>query len=159
MHHSEPIQHTMDNTHLSRVAQACGLTTDQVEKCLSAHNAILTNGSLKDPQPVPDPEHVWWSVFATLVEQGLLTPGQDFRVDGNLLYLRWNRCYNSYLLLHRSIHGERGMGSKPLFDMMRTSVGFHGLVKSMKMQGTNSSAVAFMISKLPEMVNRSLDHA
>jgi hypothetical protein len=147
-----------DQNHIAQVSKVSGLSLGMVYKCLSAHYSLLANSDPEDMNPLPSYTEQWWSIFGQLVTLGTLTSGQDYRVDGNTLYLRWSRCHTSYLLHHRATLGERGVGSKPLLDMLRLTPGFSGMVKSMKMEGSNTSAVAFMISRLPGAVNNALCH-
>ncbi len=98
----------MNNMITDRIAEAAGLTPQQVHDCLKAM-AMLT---ADEAQPVPD--HVdeldrFWLCFADAVSAGRLVNNEDFRMDGVRLSVIWHKAYMAYQIHYRARYGREGM--------------------------------------------------
>lgn len=151
--------------HFERVAEASGLTLEQVVRCLKAHAELLLDTSpqrgaklkkyvpSKSEPSLADIIARWWTLFHYAHQQGELKVGIDFRIDGGRLHLRWNRCHDLYLANHMRLHGARGVERRAMLDLLRAGDAYIRVVRSMKMDGTNSSAIAFDLPLLPAFVS------
>ena len=150
--------------HVERIAETTGLSLDQVVRCLRAHAELLleaapNRGAKRKPfdpskavQSPADLRNRWWVLFYYAFNQGDLSRGKDFRIDGSRLHLRWNKCHDVYWANHLRMYGARGIERRAMLDLLRAGDAYIRVVRSMKMDGTNTSAIAFDLTLLPSFV-------
>lgn len=140
------------NPIIAQLADHSGLTAGQVRACLAALVALVA-----EHEPIADATEEnelerWWICFAHAVKNELVVEDEHYRMDSDHLYLRWRKCHEAYLQVHRPFYGRQGHGAAILLRRLTADKAYAGTNPSLWIGKNRSSAIVFRVADLPEFV-------
>jgi hypothetical protein len=98
----------------------------------------------------------WWACIAAAVKVEDLVPGEDFKIDGDFLYIRFGDCHEQYSFFHQKLYRSPGHVVATMRTKLEKSTAFLELVKSTKFGTVNTSAYKFSLSTIGEEFMQSV---
>lgn len=92
----------------------------------------------------------WWACIQAAIKAEDLVPGEDFKIDGNELYIRFSDCHEQYSIYHQKLYRAPGHVTSTMRTKLEKSPAFDRLVKGTKFNGVNTSAYLFRLVDVGE---------
>lgn len=92
----------------------------------------------------------WWACIQAAIKAEDLVPGEDFKIDGNELYIRFSDCHEQYSIYHQKLYRAPGHVTSTMRTKLEKSPAFDKLVKGTKFNGVNTSAYLFRLAEVGE---------
>jgi hypothetical protein len=90
----------------------------------------------------------WWAAIAAAIKQEDLMPGEDYKIDGDHLYIRFGDCFEQYSIYIQKMTRSPGMVAATMRTKLEKSTAFIELVKGTKFNGINTSAYKFSLTAI-----------
>lgn len=98
----------------------------------------------------------WWAAIAAAIKQEDLMPGEDYKIDGDHLYIRFGDCFEQYSIYIQKMTRSPGLVAATMRTKLEKSTAFIELVKSTKFSGINTSAYKFSLSAIGKEFTESV---
>ena len=98
----------------------------------------------------------WWSCIQAAIKSEDLFPGEDFKIDGDNFYIRFNDCHEAYLQYYQKLFRSAGHVAATMRTKLEKSPAFKQIVKQTKFAGVNTSAYLFSFDALGEEFKSSV---
>lgn len=90
----------------------------------------------------------WWDILLQLINEGKAVHLRDFKIDGNMLYIRFSQLHASYLQAHAITHRTSGLNRTTMLDKLKHTPGYNGYMDACRIGRSNSSAFVFDMTKI-----------
>ena len=98
----------------------------------------------------------WWTCIQAAIKAQDLMAGEDFKIDGDNFYIRFNDCHEQYMLYHSKIYHAMGHVAATMRTKLEKSPAFQEFKKQTKFNGVNTSAYVFSFEALGEEFRSSV---
>jgi hypothetical protein len=98
----------------------------------------------------------WWACIQAAIKAEDLVPGEDYRIDGNNLYVRFMDCHEQYSVYHQKLYRAPGHVSATMRTKLEKNPAFKMVVKQVKFSGVNTSAYLFALDMIGEEFMQSI---
>ncbi len=139
----------MDNQFTDRIAQASGLTPQQVHDCLKALAQLTADEAQPLPEGLPDEVQRFWQCFADAVAAGRMVNNEDFRMDGGRLFMIAGPAYLAYTLHYRNRYHREGMNKQYIMAALKKHASYVTDAPSIWVGKRKTSAMVFDRPLLP----------
>ena len=90
----------------------------------------------------------WWACFQAAIKQEDLVVGEDYKIDGNVLYIRFSDCHEQYSIYHQKLYRTPGHVAATMRTKLEKSTAYIELVKNTRFGGNPTSAYTFNFSAI-----------
>jgi hypothetical protein len=92
----------------------------------------------------------WWACIAAAIKAEDLMPGEDYKIDGDKLYIRFLDCHEQYMFYHKKQYGPPGHVTSTMRTKLEKSPAYQEQVKGTKFGNVNTSAYVFSLTAIGE---------
>lgn len=117
-----------------------------VEAMVSQNNKRDTGGDVAK----------WWACIQAAIKSEDLVSGEDFKIDGDRLYIRFTDCHEQYSIYHQKLFRNPGHVTATMRTKLEKSAAFVEQVKGTKFGAMNTSAYVFSLTAIGEEFTHSV---
>ena len=118
------------------------------EQLLDALMGMMRQQSMK--RDVGGEVSSFWDIFSQLMLDKLIPvrANDDYKIEGDRIYIRFTRVMNNYLKKHYEIYKKTGVTKNSLRDKLMNHNAFEGNVKACRIGSSTSTAMQFDLNKI-----------